>query len=150
MQRAPQERRIYHVTTATSQRRSLFQVTATADLMLKTLFDYRDAEKYDLFAFVIMPDHLHLLLRPAPDVSLEKVMQLIKGGFSFRLKSKFDVWNRGFNETQVMDQKAFVKTKAYIEQNPVRRGLVNLPEDFPYSSARKTEPLASMPAHLQS
>ncbi len=118
--------------------------------MLKTLFDYRDAEKYDLFAFVIMPDHLHLLLRPAPDVSLEKVMQLIKGGFSFRLKSKFDVWNRGFNETQVMDQKAFVKTKAYIEQNPVRRGLVNLPEDFPYSSARKTEPLASMPAHLQS
>ena len=36
------------------------------------------------------------------EVSLEKAMQLIKGGFSFRLKSKLDVWMRSFNETQIM------------------------------------------------
>jgi len=60
-----------------------------------------------LHAFVIMPDHFHALLTPAPDVSLEKAMQFIKGGFSFRLKSKHDVWERSFNESQISSQEKY-------------------------------------------
>ena len=78
-----------------------------------------------------MPDHFHALITPAPDVSLEKAMQFIKGGFSFRLKSKLDVWMRSFNESQIMSEEKFVSCVRYIEENPVRRGLVSAPEAYP-------------------
>jgi putative transposase len=101
-----------------------------------------------LHAFVIMPDHFHALITPAPDVSLEKSMQFIKGGFSFRLKSKLDTWMKGFNETQIMSEEKFVNCVRYIEVNPVRRGLVSTPEAHPFSSAA-CGPLDPMPVHLE-
>jgi len=85
--------------------------------------------------------------RPAPDVSLEKAMQFIKGGFSFRLKSKLDVWERSFNESQIMNQEKFRNCIRYIEENPVRRGLVSTPQAHPFSSAA-CGPLDPMPLHL--
>ncbi len=95
-----------------------------------------------------MPDHFHALITPAPDVSLEKAMQFIKGGFSFRLKSKLDVWMRSFNESQVMSQEKFVNCVRYIEENPVRRGLVSTPQAHPFSSASRAQ-LDPMPLHLK-
>jgi putative transposase len=84
---APQETRTYFVTATTADRRSLFQVTAKAELLQQTLLDYRSQGRFLLHAFVIMPEHFHALITPAADVSLEKAMQFIKGGFSFRLKA---------------------------------------------------------------
>ena len=52
------------VTTVTSQRRALFQRTANAELLQQLLFRYRDQGRYQLHGFVIMPDHVHLLLTP--------------------------------------------------------------------------------------
>jgi putative transposase len=96
------------VTAVTAQRRRLFQVAATAGLLEKTILDYRSKGKFLLHAFVIMPDHLHALITPAPQVSLEKALQFIKGGFFFRLKSKLDVWMRSFNESLIMSEEKFV------------------------------------------
>jgi putative transposase len=96
-----------------------------------------------------MPDHLHALLTPAPDVSLEKAMQYIKGGFSFRLKSKLDVWMRSFNETQIQTGEKFLSCLRYIEENPVRRGLPSTPQAHPFSSAACGQP-DPMPLHLKS
>ncbi len=135
MRFAPQETRTYLVTAVTAQRRSLFQVTATAELLEQTILDYRSQGKFLLHAFVIMPDHFHALITPAPDVSLEKALQFIKGGFSFRLKSKLDVWMRSFNESQIMSEEKFMSCVRYIEENPVRRGLVATPQAYPFSSA---------------
>lgn len=59
---APQESRTYLVTAVTAQRRSLFQVTATAELLQRTILDYRSQGKFLLHAFVIMPDHFHALI----------------------------------------------------------------------------------------
>ncbi len=145
---APQETRTYLVTAVTTQRHSLFQVTATAELFQQTILDYRSQGKFLLHAFVIMPDHFHALITPAPDVSLEKAMQFIKGGFSFRLRSKMDVWMRGFNEGQIMTQERFMSCLQYIEGNPVRRGLAPTPQAYPFSSAALA-PLDPMPLHLQ-
>jgi putative transposase len=144
---APQETRTYLVTAVTAQRRSLFQVTATAELLQQTMLDYRGQGRFLLHAFVIMPDHFHALITPAPDVSLEKAMQFIKGGFSFRLKSKVDVWMRGINESQIMSKEKFMNCLRYIEENPVRRGLVSTPEAYPFSSAAHSL-LDPMPPHL--
>jgi putative transposase len=68
MKLAPQELRTYFVTTVTANRRRLFQVSEAADLMLEVLQHYRKQNKFALHGFVIMPDHLHLLLTPAFDV----------------------------------------------------------------------------------
>jgi putative transposase len=148
MRLAPQETRTYFVTSVTARRRRLFQVTVTEELLQQTILDYRGQGKFLLHAFVIMPDHFHALIRPAPDVSLEKAMQFIKGGFSFRLKSKLDVWMRSFNESQIMSAEKFANCVRYIEGNPVRRGLVSTPEEFQFSSAGR-DGIDPIPFHLR-
>ena len=134
MKRAPQELRTYSLTAVTAARRRLFQVKTAAELMVETIQTYRKKGNYSLHTFVVMPDHLHLLLTPAPEVAIEKVMQLIKGSFSFRLKSKLDVWDRGSFDRRIPDAAAFDACINYIEQNPVRAGLAASAEDYPYSS----------------
>ncbi|MGO9088987.1 MAG: transposase [Candidatus Sulfotelmatobacter sp.] len=74
----------FFVTFSTFQRRRFFVVENYARLFLKTLYGYRRLGKFELHAFVLMPDHVHLLLTPAADVTLERVMQLVKGGYSTR------------------------------------------------------------------
>jgi putative transposase len=146
---APQESRTYFVTTVTAQRRRLFQVTETAKLLQQTLLGYRDQGKFALHAYVIMPDHVHLLLTPAYDVSLERALQLIKGGFSFRLKSKLDVWERSFNERQVKTATDFAAFVTYIEMNPVRARMVETAGDFAHSSAGHRGLVDQAPVHLR-
>ena len=148
MRLAPQETRSYFVTAVTAQRRRLFQVTANAALLQQTILDYRSQGRFQLHAFVIMPDHFHVLITPAPDVSLEKAMQFIKGGFSFRLKSKLDVWMRSFNEAQIMSAEKFLSCARYIHENPVRRALASKAEDFEFSSAGR-DGMDPMPGHLR-
>jgi putative transposase len=79
MRIAPQETRTYLVTAVTAERRSHFQVTATAELFERTLLDYRSQGKYLLHAFVIMPEHVHALITPSSDVSLEKGNAVYQG-----------------------------------------------------------------------
>jgi REP element-mobilizing transposase RayT len=74
----------YFITADSFQKHSLFQSTRMADLLVKVLLGYRAQEKYLLHEFVLMPDHFHLLITPT--LTLERALQLIKGGFSFRAK----------------------------------------------------------------
>ena len=126
----------YFVTSSTYNRRRLFQVTATAELFLETLQHYRREGHYKLHAFVLMPDHIHLLLTPN-DITLERAIQLIKGGFSRRLASKLLVWQRGFTDRRIRDREDFLTHRDYIHHNPVRAKLCLLPEDYPFSSAHR-------------
>jgi putative transposase len=144
---APQETRTYFITAVTAQRRNLFQVTRNSELLLQTIHHYRSQGKFLLHAYVIMPDHFHIIVTPASDVSLEKAVQFIKGGFSFRLKGKTDVWMRSFNESQISSRENFQNHVRYIEENPVRRGLVTEPRAYPFSSAGS--PCDPMPLHFQ-
>src|SRR5258708_18493553 len=77
--------RTFFVTTVTWQRTPLFRNPQEAELMMDVLAHYGEQKKYVMHEFVIMPDHLYLLLTPTADVSLERAVQLIKGGLSYRL-----------------------------------------------------------------
>ena len=105
--------------------------------MMIVLEHYREQKKYELHEFVIMPDHLHLLITPAPDISLERAVQLIKGGFSYRLgKAKRGlVWQESFTNHRIRDEQDYAHHADYIRMNPVRARLVDTPESYPYSSA---------------
>jgi putative transposase len=129
----------FFISTQTYNRRRLFQVEANAHLFLETLQHYRRAGNYKLHAFVVMPDHIHLLLTPI-EITLERTVMLIKGGFSHRLGSKFPVWQRGFTDRRMRNKDDFITHRTYIHHNPVRQHLCQLPEDYPYSSAHKQPP----------
>lgn len=148
MRRAAQETRTYFLTLVAAQRRRIFQVTSVADLMLDHLQNQRRKGRFELYAFVIMPDHLHLLLTPACDISLEKAVQFIKGGFSFLLKGKLDVWERGYNEVQVKNPEQFEAFRTYIEENPVRAHLVPAAAEYQHSSAASLQSVDGCPAWL--
>jgi REP element-mobilizing transposase RayT len=68
-------------------------------LFIEVLMDYRTQKKYLLHEFVVMPEHLHLIITPTK-ITLERAMQCIKGGFSFQLNKnlrvKKDVWQPSF------------------------------------------------------
>ena len=116
--------------------RRLLQSERNAVLLIDVLRSYVAAGRFQLHDFVIMPDHLHLLMTLPVDISVEKAMQLIKGGFSYRLKKDFgyqgEVWQRGFSEVRISDGQSFVEHRDYIVQNPVKAGLVNRAEQYPY------------------
>jgi len=117
--------------------RALLQSERNATLLIDVLRSYVAAHKFQLHDFVVMADHVHLLMTVGGDMTIERAMQFIKGGFSFRLRKEFgylgDVWQRGFSEVRVDDRQSFLRYRDYIAQNPMKAGLVDLPEEFPYS-----------------
>jgi putative transposase len=130
------------VSSVTYNRRRIFQVAANAELFLETLQHYRHAGNFLLHDFVLMPDHVHLLITPQ-GITLERAMQLVKGGFSRKLGSKFPVWQRGFTDHRVRDREDFLARRKYIHENPVEAGLVQFDQDYPYSSAYCKAPSAA-------
>jgi putative transposase len=117
--------------------RRLLQSERNAMLLIDVLRLNVAAGKFQLHDFVLMPDHLHLLMTLPGDMTIEKAMQLIKGGFSYRLSREFgyqaEVWQRGFSEVRISDGQSFLQHREYIVQNPVKAGLVDTAEQYPYS-----------------
>jgi REP element-mobilizing transposase RayT len=74
------------VESSTSGKKSILQSEQLATLLIDTLFRCRDQGEYKLHAFVIMRDHFHALLTIEGDGTIERVMQKIKGGLSYRAK----------------------------------------------------------------
>ena len=85
-----------------------------------------------------MPNHFHLLLTPSADVTLERAVQFIKGGSARRIgegrERNFPVWQRGFSDHRIRDAADFDLHMAYIEQNPVKKGLAAEAREYPWSS----------------
>jgi putative transposase len=86
--------RTFFVTTKTSMGRALLQSERNATLLIDVLRSYVAAGKFELHDFVVMPDHVHLLIEVGGDTTIERAMQFIKGGFSFRLRKEFGYLGR--------------------------------------------------------
>jgi putative transposase len=141
----------YFITASTFQKQSLFQSERMAQLFLEVLLHYRRQGKYLLHEFVLMPDHFHLLLTPT--LTLERALQLIKGGFSFRAKKELgfggEIWQKSFYDRRVRDVEEYRAYCEYIHLNPVKRGLATDGSEYAYSSARPGIELDSLPQRLQ-
>jgi putative transposase len=131
--------RTLFVTTITWRRTPLFREQRAAELMMGVLEHCREQKRYLLHEFVIMPDHLHLLLTPAAEISVERAVQLIKGGFSYRLgkQKRGLIWQESFTNRRIRDEPDFEHHAEYIRMNPVRAGLAERPGLYPYSSAAR-------------
>jgi REP element-mobilizing transposase RayT len=129
----------YLTTTITFDREPIFSGAEPADILVKTLFFGREQQWYYLLSFVIMPDHMHLILIPRGK-NISDCMKSIKG-FSARkinslLKRDGSLWQRGFYDYVLDNEEKVLSRIRYIEDNPVRKGLTTCPEGYSHSSAR--------------
>jgi len=132
---------------------NIFQRHENAVLMLKTFFKYRDTSEFRLHEFVVMPNHIHLLLSIDDDHTIGRAMQMVKGGFSHAPREtgpkRTAVWQPSYYEHRVRDAEEYDRMRAYIHANPVRRGLVQTANDYPYSSAKSGFCLEEVPERLK-
>lgn len=133
----------------------LLGTLALKDLVVRCLFDARDELAFDLFAWVVMPEHVHVLVMPpGPQIAAGAILKSIKAPAARVAIARWrelrapvldkitgaDVtvrlWQRGGgHDRNVRDRDEFDSIIRYIHENPVRRGLVNRPEDWVWSSA---------------
>src|SRR5882672_10143644 len=127
MLQAAQSKRTFFVTSATAGRRALLQSDRMAVLLMDVLAENRRKSRFLLHEFVMMPNHFHLLLTPAAEIPLEKALQFIKGGFSFRAKRElhiaFEIWQASFVNHRIRDAEDHQHHRIDIWQNPVSPGL---------------------------
>ena len=142
----------YFITASTWGGRSLFQTDRMAGLFLDTIFHYRREKKFLLHEFVIMPNHFHLLLTPL-EIALERAVQLVKGGFSYRVKKEFglgmEIWERGYVDHRIRDANDYRRHVEYIRQNPVQAHRTEKAEAYAYSSAHEGFELDPHPQGLK-
>jgi len=143
----------YFVTSRTWQNRPLFVSEPPCSVFVQSLLHYRDEGAYLLHAFVLMPDHFHLLLTPAADKALERVVQYIKGGsprtLGIQRNMHFPVWQRGFSDHRIRNTADFLNHVCYIDENPVRKKLVVEPHEYRWSSASRAYTLDRPPQGLK-
>ena len=129
----------YFVTSRTWEGRALFAQAPPCRIFLDALLHYRDDGAFQLHAFVLMPDHFHLLLTPSGATTLERAVQYIKGGSARRigkeLNFRFPVWQRGFSDHRIREASDYGIHLRYIEQNPVKCRLAGAAAEYPWSSA---------------
>jgi REP element-mobilizing transposase RayT len=103
-------------------------------------FLFFDGERYRLTAWVVMPNHAHLLLTPGSGHELSDILHSLKSYTANEanklLRRKGQFWQPESFDRWVRDANHFAKVIAYIENNPVKAHLCKKPEDWPFSSAR--------------
>jgi putative transposase len=129
------------VTIATRDRRPVFEIARVAELLIDTLLHYRTLGHYKLHAYVVMPDHLHLLLTPQA-ITLEHAVELIKNGFAYRLDTELPIWEHAFRSYSVANLHDLEIVRTYLHQLPVRANLAPAAELYPHSSAYHQAPSA--------
>jgi putative transposase len=128
--------RTFFVTTKTFMGKALLQSDRNVALLVDVLRSCVADGHFRVHDFVVMPNHLHLLIALREDMSVEKAVQFVKGRFSYRIKRELgfagEVWQRGFSEVRAEGKENLERYRRYIAQNPVSAGLVREGETFPW------------------
>lgn len=130
--------RTFFVTSSIAEKRNFLQSDRSARLFIDVVCHYRSEGRYRLYAFVVMPDHFHVIISVGPEITVERAVQFIKGGFAFRAGREFGfrppVWQRGFSELRIYDSEHFGRVMEYVANNPTKRGLARSTSEYQYCS----------------
>ena len=129
-------------------------------MMVKELIDilnfYKSKDRFKMYAYVIMPSHVHLLVKLSNSDNISDLIRDIKKYFSYKAKNllatitgfelekfynngKYQFWERGFDEVTIQSERIFKIKLQYIINNPVKAELVKNAEDYPYLYVREFE-----------
>ena len=156
----PQENLIYYITTVTQNRLPLFVEASFIIPLYDSLHYYRHKLNFKLLGYVIMPDHLHLLLWPLGQATISDIMRDYKKFTAARIirqaeaenrldwldaftaagaatgRANHKVWQDSFWDKIIFTEKFLRQKLNYIHRNPIRAGLVEDIAAYPYSSYR--------------
>ena len=147
MERLPSRKRIrlapesyegpaaFSVTISTANRSPLLKQPDTVDMCTSALAETASRFRIDVLAYCFMPDHLHLLLEAKEDTNLIRFMKAFKQVTSYRhLKTKTQaLWQKGYYDHVLRREEDVNQVGEYILYNPVRAGLVDSPDRYPFS-----------------
>jgi putative transposase len=129
----------YVVTKVTHHRREVLAEEAAGSLVLESLRHLRETEQIKLFAFCVMPDHLHVALCLLPGAQLSTTVasfsKFTGAGINCLLRQSGRFWQEGFHDRHCRNRDELADLCEYIEHNPVRAGLVTVAADWAFSSA---------------
>jgi putative transposase len=106
---------------------------ASRDLFERSLENARRKYQFEIYAYVVMSDHVHLLVSEPPIEPLSKAIQALKLSVS-QQSAQHPFWQDRYYDFNVITRRAFTDKRKYIHRNPVRAGLVEDPADWPHSS----------------
>jgi putative transposase len=132
---------LHFITTSCYRRRALLASARHRDLFLEILEQTRRRYEFVVAGYVVMPEHVHLLISESEEANPSVLMQVLKQRFARavlrdgRLEERH-IWQRRFYDFVVWSEDKRVEKLRYMHRNPVKRGLVREPEQWAWSSFR--------------
>jgi putative transposase len=138
--RYPNEGFPYLVTTNVKDRQPLFTEHYCCQIVIDSIRFLRTHLGHRVHAYVLMPDHVHLVVTPRESSDVSRVMHSLKlhtaREIGALLESKGGVWQARFYERALRTPRDVEEAIAYVHDNPIRAGLAEKPEDYDWSSYR--------------
>ena len=133
------ENAAYMVTFTTADKIRIFSDEGDAAIVVESILKGRSLHHYLLFGFVVMPDHVHLVLKPLTR-QLSECIKSIKGSTARRINERNlvqgKVWQKRYWSRPIVDDRLLAIEVAYVENNPVKANMVGMVDVYPFSSAR--------------
>ncbi len=129
---------VYHILNRGNNRQTIFLENQDFLHYLEILERYKNKYHFKIFAYCIMSNHIHLVLRTSSDGTISDIMKAITIAHTRHYHYKYDtsghVWQGRFRSPIVSTDQYLLTLMRYIEQNPVRAGIVDHPGKYPFSS----------------
>ena len=129
---------IYHVLNRGNNRQVVFAEDQDDFHYLEILKRYKKKFKFKIFAYCLMTNHIHLILKTSSDGTISQIMKAMTIAhtchYHYKYKTSGHIWQGRFKSPIVSDDDYLLTLMRYIEQNPVRAGIVDDPEKYPFSS----------------
>ncbi len=142
LKRFQQTRHSHFITFSCYRRQANFNSPETYDLFVQCLEDMRQHFSMCVYGYVVMPEHVHLLLSEPERGVLADAIHYLKLSFAKRLRSREgrveprSFWQKRYYDRNVRDAREFSIKLRYLHRNPVKRGLVREPAEWRWSSFR--------------
>ena len=128
---------LHFITFSCFHRFPLLEAAGAREVVEGVLEQTRARHQARLYAYVLMPEHVHLLVNEPPQILLAQFLKAVKQVTSRRLRgSDRKFWQDRYYDSNVYGEKARSEVIRYIHRNPIARGLVTRPEQWPWSSFR--------------
>ncbi len=130
--------RRYFLTLCACDRREVFRSPTTVEDVLLQIRRSATDEEFVLVAYCFMPDHVHLLAEGISEASdLRRFVTLFKqrSGYRYGRTTSRRLWEVGYYDHVLRDEESTAKVVSYILHNPVKAGLVQRPQDYPYAGS---------------
>ena len=128
----------HHIILRGNNRQAIFMDSADFERMLALLQNHAMEQGVQVHAYVLMSNHLHLLLTPSQNDSLPKMMQAVGRSYVLYFNKRHGrsgtLWEGRYRSALIQTERYFLACMAYIDLNPVRAGMVAQAAGYPWSS----------------